>query len=117
MIINSILMDNFSLLHILRLIIHYGLHFLFPALIAYIFFRKNWKKAWLIMILTMLIDLDHLLANPILDPNRCSINFHLLHTYYAMAVYAIMLFFRKTRIAGVGLLLHILTDIQDCLWI
>jgi len=110
-------MDNFSWLYILRQIIHFGLHLVFPAVIAFIFFRKEWKKAWLIMILTMLIDLDHLFASPILDPYRCSINFHILHTYYAMAVYAGMVFFKKTRIIGIGLLFHILTDFQDCLWI
>ena len=38
--------------------------------------RTEWKKAYIIMLLTMLVDLDHLLANPIFDPNRCSINFH-----------------------------------------
>jgi len=69
------------------------------------------------MVLTLLIDIDHLLATPIFDPNRCSIHFHVLHTYYAMIVYAVLLFFSKTRIVGVGLLFHIVTDFQDCLWI
>ena len=109
-------MDTNSLLKILQPVVHYSLHLLFPALIALVFFRKEWKKAWLIMLLTMLVDLDHLLANPIFDPNRCSINFHILHTYYAMIVYVGLLFFKKTRIAGVGLLFHMLTDYQDCLW-
>ena len=59
-----------------QFVLHYGLHFLFPALIALVFFRNEGKKAYLIMIATMLVDLDHLLANPIFDPNRCSINFH-----------------------------------------
>jgi hypothetical protein len=109
--------DSFSWQYTLRLIVHYGLHFLFPALIAFIFFRKEWKKAWLIMILTMLIDLDHLLASPILDPGRCSINFHILHTGYAMIIYTGLLFLKKTRIIGTGLWFHMLTDFQDCLWI
>ena len=109
-------MENYDWLLILRPIVHYGLHFLFPGVIAFIFFRQEWKKAWLILILTMMIDLDHLLVTPIFDPNRCSINFHILHTYYAMIVYAVLLFFKKTRIIGIGLLLHILTDFQDCLW-
>lgn len=43
----------------------------------------------------MLVDLDHLFATPIFQANRCSINFHFLHTYYAMFVYAVLLFFRK----------------------
>ncbi|MBB6680994.1 hypothetical protein H4O20_06015 [Aequorivita sp. 609] len=100
----------------LQTIIHYTLHLLVPGLIAYVFFRKEWKKAWLIMLATMLVDLDHLLATPIFDPGRCSINFHPLHTYWAIAVYVVMLFFKKTRIIAVGLLFHMLTDFIDCQW-
>jgi hypothetical protein len=96
--------------------IHYFLHFGFTFLIAIIFFRKDWKKTYLILIATMLVDLDHLLATPIFQANRCSINFHFLHTYYAMLVYVALLFFSKPyRIIGIGLLFHMLTDIIDCL--
>lgn len=102
---------------VLRSVIHYSLHFLVPGVIAYVLFPKTWKKAWLIMVLTMLIDLDHLLATPIFDADRCSINFHPLHTYYALTVYVGLLFFKVTRIIAVGLLFHILTDALDCLWL
>jgi hypothetical protein len=102
---------------VIQPILHYSLHFLFPFLIAWIFYREKWLKAGLIMVSTMLVDLDHLLANPIFDPNRCSINFHFLHTYWAIGFYAILLFFPKTRIVAIGLLFHMLTDFQDCLWI
>ncbi len=95
--------------------IHYFLHFVFPALIAYFFFRKFWKRAYLIMLLTMLIDLDHLLANPIFDPCRCSIGFHPLHSYIAILIYSVLLIPVKTRIIAVGLLLHMITDGIDCL--
>lgn len=67
------------------------------------------------MLGTMLVDLDHLLANPIFDPSRCSIGFHPLHSYYAIAVYFILLLFPKSRIIAVGLLFHMLTDYIDCL--
>lgn len=109
-------MTTAELLHILQPLTHYSLHFLFPGLIAWIFFRKKWKKAWLIMIATMLVDLDHLLADPIFDPHRCGIGFHPLHSYYAIGIYFIMFFFPKVRIIAVGLLFHMLTDFQDCLW-
>jgi len=99
----------------IQFIVHYGLHLLFPGAIAYLFFKPIWKTAWLIMVFTMLIDLDHLLANPVFDPNRCSINFHPLHTSYALVLYLILLFPKKTRIVAVGLLLHLLTDYLDCL--
>ena len=104
-------------MEILRFVLHYGLHIVFPGIIAYVFFRRYWKWAWLLMILTMLIDLDHLLATPIFDLNRCSINYHPLHTYYAGILYLILLFFTKTRIIGIGLVFHIITDAIDCLFI
>ena len=96
--------------------IHYFLHYGFPFFIAFIFYRKDWKKVSLILIGTMLVDLDHLVANPIFQANRCSINFHVLHTYSAMAIYVILLFFRKPfNIIAIGLLFHMLTDFIDCL--
>ena len=95
--------------------IHYFLHFGFPFFIAYGFFRNDWKKVYGILLATMLVDLDHLLADPIFQANRCSINFHLLHTYYAMIVYVALLFFRKPfNIIGIGLTFHMLTDFIDC---
>jgi len=98
----------------LKFSIHYGLHFVFTAIIAYVFFRKNWKKVYIIFIAAMLIDLDHLLATPIFDPFRCSINFHPLHSYIAIAIYFIGVFFKKTSVVALGLLLHILADFVDC---
>lgn len=100
----------------LQTLTHYSLHLLAPGLIAYLFFRSNWKKAWLIMLATLLIDLDHLLADPIFSPNRCSINYHPLHSYWAIVVYVILAFIKKTRIIGIGLILHIIADSIDCLW-
>ena len=104
-------------MEVLRFTIHYSLHLLFPGIIAYVFFRKYWKVAWLLMLFTMLIDLDHLLVSPIFDANRCSINFHPLHTYIAGVGYVLLLFFNKTRIIAIGLILHLLTDAIDCLWL
>ena len=96
--------------------IHLLLHFLVPALVATAFFRNRWKSAYLVMLATMVVDLDHLLANPIYDPGRCSIGFHPLHSYYAIAAYAVLFFFPRFRIIALGLLLHMLTDYQDCWW-
>ena len=96
-------------------IAHYGIHFLLPLLIAVLFYKKWFWKVYLIMIATMLIDVDHLLAKPIFDPNRCSINFHPLHSYYTIAVYSILLLPKKTRVIAIGLIIHILADYSDCL--
>lgn len=62
----------------------------------------------------MLVDLDHLLANPIFEENRCSVNFHPLHSYLAITIYFLALFFQKTKIIGIALLFHMLTDFIDC---
>lgn len=113
-VLSKIIFKDFILL---QTIVHYSFHFLVPGLIAWFFFRSTWKKAWLLMIVTMLVDLDHLLAVPIFVADRCSINFHLLHTYPAMIGYGVLFCFRKTRIIAIGLLLHMATDAQDCLWI
>lgn len=97
-------------------VIHYGMHFLVPIAISFIFFPKKPWRIYAVFLLAMLIDLDHLLATPIFDPGRCSIGFHPLHSYPAIAFYILLLFFRKTRIAAIALLWHIVTDAVDCLW-
>ena len=94
--------------------VHYGIHFGLPLIIALCFYKKNWPKAYVIMLLTFVIDLDHLLVSPIFDPNRCSINFHPLHSYYAIAIYIIGLIPRKTRMVSLGLVAHIMADTADC---
>jgi len=93
------------------------MHFIIPGCIAFIFFKENWKKVWFIFILTMLVDLDHLIATPIFDSTRCSINYHPLHSYYAIIFYLVLLKFPKTRIIAIGLLFHMFTDWIDCFWI
>lgn len=95
--------------------LHYTLHFLFPGVISWLFFRSRWKKAWLIMVATMLVDLDHLLADPVYAPGRCSIGFHPLHSYYAIGGYGVLFIFDRLRIVATGLLLHMATDYLDCL--
>ncbi|MCB0463221.1 MAG: hypothetical protein KDC81_11005 [Flavobacteriaceae bacterium] len=99
----------------LQTAVHYGIHFIVPLLVALFFFKPKWKMAFLIMILTFVIDLDHVLANPIYDANRCSINFHPLHSYFAIVIYMLLLIPKVTRLLGIGLCIHILADYADCL--
>lgn len=96
--------------------VHYFLHLGFPGIIAWLFFRPRWLRAWLVMLSTMLVDADHLLATPLFDPCRCSIGFHPLHSFPAIAFYVLLLFYRKVRIVSIGLLLHMATDGIDCLF-
>jgi len=93
------------------------MHFLVPGLIAFVFFKNEWKKAWFIFILTMIVDIDHLIATPIFSATRCSINYHPLHSYFAISIYVVLSFIPKTRIIAIGLLFHMLTDFIDCFWI
>lgn len=66
------------------------------------------------MMLTMLVDLDHLLATPIYDATRCSIGFHPLHTFIPIGIYLVASFIPKTRYIGIGLIIHIVLDSIDC---
>ncbi|MDF0706329.1 DUF6122 family protein [Flagellimonas okinawensis] len=98
-----------------RHLIHYGIHFLVPVIIAFCFFKKDGVKVALILLAGIVIDIDHLWATPLYDPNRCSVGFHALHSYLAILVYAILPFFKTTRIVGLALILHIFADTMDCL--
>ncbi len=94
--------------------LHILLHFLLPLVVALLFFPKNWRFTYGIMILSLLVDLDHLLATPIYDASRCSIGFHPLHKMPAIAVYLILAVLPKTNHLGIGLILHMALDSLDC---
>ncbi|MCR8668447.1 DUF6122 family protein [Aestuariibaculum sp. M13] len=98
----------------LQFIAHYGCHVLLPFAVALIWYKPLWIKAYLIMLAGFLIDIDHVLATPIFSPGRCSINFHPLHSYYAIVLYVLLLFPKKTRLIGLGLVIHIIADLVDC---
>ena len=111
--------------------LHIALHFALPVLAAFAFYRRHWRPAMLVMMATMIVDLDHLLASPIYDPERCSIGFHPLHTVPAILFYAglfaLPLVAGRKRDApglrpaafnlhliGLGLLIHMALDWGDC---
>jgi hypothetical protein len=96
---------------------HYSLHLFFPLAVAWIGYRSDWKRAYFLFLATMLVDLDHLAAQPIFDAHRCSIQYHFLHSYYAMIIYGLFLFLpRPLHYVGLGLLMHMATDLIDCVW-
>jgi hypothetical protein len=113
--------------------LHIVLHFVVPLLVALSFYSKRWRKVTFILIATMIVDLDHLLADPIYDPGRCSIGFHPLHTIPAIALYTVLFVLplmlgRKAddwelqptvdvlHLIGLGLLIHMALDGLDCLF-
>ena len=65
------------------------------------------------MLASMLVDIDHFLVTLL-----WSIGFHPLHSYFAIAVYALGSIVLKGnyRIISVGLLFHMFTDFQDFYW-
>lgn len=112
--------------------LHIALHVVVPLLVALAFYRPRWCRATLILIATMLVDLDHLLADPIYDPERCSIGFHPLHTAPAIALYTVLFVLPLLvgwksggpgpppaayvlHLVGLGLLIHMALDWGDCL--
>jgi hypothetical protein len=114
------------------LTLHIALHFLVPVLVALVVYRGRWRRAALLMLATMAVDLDHLLAVPVYDPERCSINFHPLHSTLAIVLYAAVfvapLVIGRGRsrsdlsprawmvhVLGLGLLIHMALDGSDCL--
>ncbi len=123
--------------------IHLMLHVLVPVCIAWLVMvcaphwlpnsnsrltsnlRGKGLLALTIMLFTMVVDVDHLLAVPIYAPNRCSILFHPLHTVWPMVIYTIMLCWplaNKGKYRGLigwlgaGLIIHMALDAIDCLW-
>jgi hypothetical protein len=94
--------------------IHIVLHFLVPFVYSFVFFRDKMLRTWLILSATMIVDIDHLLADPIYDPNRCSVGFHPLHSYIAIAIYVLLLIPKKTRLVATGLVIHMALDYLDC---
>ena len=104
----------------LRAILHLLLHAAVPALVAWQLHRDSaksirFRRAWGLLLVGWLIDIDHLLADPVYGPGRRSIGFHPLHTAPAIAVYGAMTLPRATRLVGLGLLIHIALDALDCL--
>ena len=98
-------------------ILHVILHFFLPLAVAKTLWREKWIRPFLIMAITIAVDLDHLLADPIFDPNRCSINTHPLHSWTAIVVYLACLLSPNLRIVALGLLIHMSLDGIYCLFL
>jgi hypothetical protein len=99
----------------LRAVLHLGLHLAVPAAAARVWGGPARWRAFFLLLAGWLIDVDHLFATPIYDPDRCSLGVHPLHTAPAALVYALLLWPRQTRLVGAGLLLHLALDGSDCL--
>ena len=87
-----------------------------PLAVAVIWYRQTWQKAFLLLLSGLVIDLDHLWATPVYDPTRCSIGCHPLHGVIPIILYGLLFAVPKTRIIGLGLLLHVGLDAIDCVF-
>lgn len=72
------------------------------------------KTVMLQLLLSNLIDLDHLLSYPIFAAGRCSINNHMLHSYYMFPVY-ILGVVSSYRYFFMGIAVHLLVDYLGCI--
>lgn len=135
-----------------RAILHLGLHVWVPLLVAGLLLKwplwqgfvlkqlpKNWlpNSSWVFvsiftcLMLTMVVDVDHLLAVPIYAPNRCSIFFHPLHQSWAISLYVLIFSWlslqawqgkslsygqKLVSLLCLGLIIHMLLDGADCIW-
>jgi len=100
-----------------RPLVHLALHVPVPGAVAKIAYPDRWRVVWMVMVATMVVDLDHLLADPVYDPQRCGLGSHPLHTYPAIAVYAVLTLILSTRIVALGLVIHMMLDGIDCVWL
>ena len=111
--------------------LHIFFHLLVPLAVALVFYRPRAVHAGLTMTATMAVDLDHLLADPVYDPQRCSIDLHPLHTAPAIVAYALVFVLavlvakklegadagsltRLMHLGSLGLLVHMALDWGDC---
>ncbi len=93
------------------------LHFFVPLGVAKAVWQEKWIRPFMIMAITIVVDLDHLLADPIFDPNRCSIDIHPLHSWPAIVVYLACLLSPNLRVLALGLLIHMALDGTYCLFL
>ena len=111
--------------------LHIALHFIVPLLVAFVIFRSTWQRAFGLMLTGLAIDIDHLLANPVYDPLRCSIGFHPLHSEIAIGIYAVLFVVSlphglgkqllgrhrsAINLVSIGLVIHIGLDASDCIF-
>ncbi|MBD2841948.1 hypothetical protein IB285_06695 [Erythrobacter sp. KMU-140] len=103
-------------MEIIQPLLHYSGHWLAPFAIGWLLWRDNWLRTGAMIAAANLIDLDHFLADPIFNPDRCSIGFHLLHGWEAALVYAVMLAMPhwSIRAFGLGAIWHLAVDYGDC---
>ena len=113
--------------------LHIALHVLVPVVVAVVAYRKQWRLAAVILLATLLVDVDHLMADPVYDPQRCSIGFHPLHARPLLAAYAALMAIpglwwwrqrgegseapvaQRLHWVGLGLVIHMALDWGDCL--
>ena len=94
--------------------IHLLLHVAVPFAIAKVWYAERWILVFAVLMLGMVIDVDHLLADPIYDPGRCSIGFHPLHDPWFIGLYLLLCLPPQTRLIGLGLSIHMALDSLDC---
>jgi len=101
-------------LHLLSAFAIWGIAYLVEAK----FLKRKFfgKKVLFQLLLSNLIDLDHLFASSVFEPARCSINNHIFHSFLVFPVYLFGLITRY-RYFFIGVISHLLIDYLGCLYI
>jgi hypothetical protein len=107
--------DIAATIDVIRPSAHLLLHICVPAAVAWRWGGRHRFRVFVLLMTSMLIDLDHLIADPIYAPGRCSIGFHPLHRWPALLVYMGLAISKPARWFGLGALIHLGLDTLDCL--
>lgn len=100
-------------LHLLSNLILWGILFLIESK----YLKKNFSSQNVLiqLLLSNLIDLDHLFSSSLFDASRCSINNHFLHSFFVFPIYLLGLLSRF-RYFFMGIILHLIIDSLGCIF-
>jgi len=84
-------------------------------LIEFKILKRDFKSKRVLaqLLLSNLIDLDHLFAATVYVTGRCSINYHALHSFFIFPIYLLGLL-TKYRYFFLGIIAHLLVDYLGC---
>lgn len=99
--------------HLLSNFILWGILYLIE--VKYLKRNFSRRQVLLQLLISNLIDLDHLFSASLFVASRCSINNHFLHSFFVFPVYLLGLLSRF-RYFFMGIILHLIIDYLGCIF-
>ena len=112
LLLQDIILGSDWWIHILSSFFLWGLLYLIE--VRWLKRKFKSKNVLLQILLSNLIDLDHLFSASIFESGRCSINNHPLHSVVVFPVYILGLFTRY-RYFVLGIFMHLFIDYLGCI--